>query len=113
MKTFVSGALAALAASALLVVGGVGTALAGPAASARWIPPHDTIVKVTGNAQDGFEIHHYEGRALYPPTDSEARAECLEHDTRIERVRCRTEFQTWYADLADMKVALRWANRAR
>lgn len=96
-----------------LVAVGVGSAVAQPdAASARWIPPHDTIVKVTGNAQDGFGIHHYDGSALYPPTDSEARAECLEYDTRLERVRCRTEIQTWYADLADMKVALRWANRS-
>ena len=113
MKSFVSGALAAVVATSVLVLGGVGTALAGPTAAARWVPPHDTIVKVAGNAQDGYGIHHYDGSALYPPTDSEARAECLEYDTRLERVRCRTEVTTWYADLADMKVALRWANRAR
>ena len=28
-----------------------------------------------------------DGTALYPPTDSEARAECLEHDARVDRVR--------------------------
>lgn len=110
MQRYLSGL--ALALSTLVAIG-VGSAVAQPdSASARWIPPHDTIVKVTGNAQEGFGIHHYDGTALYPPTDSEARAECLEYDTRIERVRCRTEIRTWYADLADMKVALRWANRS-
>ena len=113
MKSFVSGVLAAIVAVTALALGGVGTAFASTSSSARWVPPHDTIVKVTGNAQDGFGIHHYDGSALYPPTDSEARAECLEYDTRLERVRCRTEVTTWYADLADLKVALRWANRAR
>lgn len=111
MKNFISGIAVALT---TLVVACVGTAaVAQTTGSARWIPPHDTIVKVTGNAQDGFEIHYYDGSALYPPTDSEARAECLEYDTRLERVRCRTELTTWYADLDDLKVALRWANRAR
>lgn len=109
-------AASVLTAALALVAGSVGTALAGGAASGpsgRWIPPHDTIVQVTGDAADGFAIHHYDGSVLYPPTDSEARAECLEYDTRIERVRCRTEVRTWHADLADMKVALRWANRRR
>ncbi len=111
MKRYLSGV--AVAGAALMTIG-IGTAMAQPGRdAARWIPPHDTIVKVTGNAQDGFGIYHYDGSALYPPTDSEARAECLGYDTRLERVRCRTEVTTWYADLADMKIALRWANRAR
>jgi hypothetical protein len=98
---------------AVLTAVGIGSAVAGPGSTAqRWVPPHDTIVKVTGTAQDGFGIHYYDGSALYPPTDSEARAECLEYDHRIDRVRCRTEVRTWYADLADIKVALRWAHRS-
>lgn len=110
MQRFVSGLALSLTALTAL---GVGSAVARPGESAaRWIPPHDTIVKVAGNAQDGFAIHHYDGSALYPPTDSEARAECLEYDTKVERVRCRTEIRTWYADLADMKLALRWAHRS-
>ena len=111
MKRYLSGVAVA---GAVLMTIGIGTAVAQPDHdNPRWVPPHDTIVKVTGNAYDGFGIHHYDGTALYPPTNSEARAECLEYDTRLERVRCRTEVQTWYADLADMKIALRWANRAR
>ena len=111
MKRYLSGV--AVAGAALLTIG-IGTAMAQPGQDTqRWVPTHDTIVKVTGNAHEGFGIHHYNGSALYPPTDSEARAECLEYDTRLERVRCRTEVTTWYADLADMKIALRWANRAR
>ena len=110
-------AASVLTAAVALVVAGVGTAVATggdrPEPSPRWIPPHDTIVKVTGTAADGFSIHHYDGSVLYPPTDSEARAECLEHDRRLDQVRCRTEVRTWYADLEDMKVALQWANRRR
>ena len=110
MKSFVSGVL--VAAAALLTLG-VGSAVAQTDHTSTWVPPHDTIVRVTGDAEKGFGIHHYDGTAVYPPTVSEARAECLEHDRRVDRVRCRTEVATWYADLADLKVALRWANRAR
>ena len=73
-------------------------------------PPGDTIVEVRGDAANGFEIQHYDGTSLYPPTDSEARAECGEYDTRIERVRCRVEVRTWYRDLADLQQALDWAH---
>lgn len=112
MSRLFSGVAAGLVGLAVLTAVGVGSALAGPGAAApRWVPPHDTIVKVTGTAQDGFGIHYYDGTALYPPTDSEARAECLEYDAKLDRVRCRTELRTWYADLADLQVALRWANR--
>jgi hypothetical protein len=109
MKRYLSGV--AVAGAALLTIG-IGTAVAQPGQDARrWLPPHDTIVKVTGNAQDGFGIHHYDGSVLYPPTSSEARAECLEYDTRPQRAACRAEITTWHADLEDMKLALRWANR--
>ncbi|GAA4698250.1 hypothetical protein [Nocardioides conyzicola] len=73
-------------------------------------PPGDTIVAVTGDAANGFEIQHYDGTSLYPPTDSEARAECGEYDKRIDRVRCRVEVRTWYRDLADLQQALDWAH---
>ena len=79
-------------------------------AGRSWVPPDDTIVEVRGDAANGFEIRHYDGSALFPPTDSEARAECGEYDTRVDRVRCRTEVRTWYRDLAATQQALRWAH---
>jgi hypothetical protein len=92
-----------------LVVGSVGTALALPAET--WVPPGDTIVRVTGNAEEGFGIKYYDGTALFPPTSSEARAECGEYETLSARVRCRAEVRTWYRDLADVKDALRLARQ--
>jgi hypothetical protein len=96
---------AAIAAVACLS-GGVGAA----ALAAVDEPPGDTIVEVTGDKANGFEIQHYDGSAEFPPTDSEARAECSEYDTRVARVRCRTEVRTWYRDLGDLKQALDWAH---
>jgi hypothetical protein len=86
-------------------VGGVGAAMAGVDP-----PPGDTIVEVTGDKANGFEIRHYDGSEQFPPTDSEARAECSEYDARVDRVRCRTEVRTWYRDLGDLKQALDWAH---
>lgn len=73
-----------------------------------WVPPADTIVRITGDAANGFGIHHYDGSALFPPTDSEALAECGEYATRVERVRCRTEVRVWYRDLAATRRAIRY-----
>jgi hypothetical protein len=73
-------------------------------------PTGDTIVDITGDAANGFEIYHYDGTGVFPPTDSEARAECGEYDRRVDRVRCRTEVRTWYRDLAATKQALDWAH---
>ena len=101
--------VAVAAAVAALVVGGVQTALA--LTGETWVPPDDTIVRVTGNAEEGFGIEHYDGTSLFPPTDSEARAECGEYDAGVARVRCRTEVRTWYRDLADIKDALRLARQ--
>ncbi len=71
--------------------------------------PHPkTIVKVTGDAANGFGIHYFDGTADFPPTDSEARAECSEYDTRVERVRCRTQVRTWYYALADTQATIRY-----
>lgn len=94
---------AALAAAALAV-----TAIA-PAEASDRAPGHQPgserpiIVDVTGDPQNGFGIEYAEGAGLYPPTDSEAMAECSEYDQRLERVKCRVEVRTWYRDLGDMQ----------
>jgi hypothetical protein len=67
------------------------------------------IVEVEGDAADGFGIHYDDGTSRYPPTDSEAYAECGEYDRRVARVRCRTEVRVWYRDLADLRRALEHA----
>jgi hypothetical protein len=88
----------------------LGICVGGAARAAVDPPPGDTIVEVTGDRLNGFEIQYYDGTAAYPPTDSEARAECSEYDTRVARVRCRVEVRTWYRDLADLQQALDWAH---
>jgi hypothetical protein len=93
------------------IVGILGCGFGVVAVAAGGSPPGGTIVEVTGDAANGFEIQHYDGTALYPPTDSEARAECGEYDKRIDRVRCRVEVRTWYRDLADLQQALAWAHQ--
>lgn len=95
----------------VLALAGTGAALAdtGPG----WTPPDKTIVEITGDKSNGFEIRHYDGTELFPPTDSEARAECGEYDTRVQRVRCRTEVRVWYRELGRMKTALTWAQMSR
>jgi len=95
--------------SIILVVGICGGGI-GVAAAVGPPPPGDTIVEVTGDAANGFEIRHYDGTELFPPTDSEARAECGEYDVRADRIRCRVEVRTWYRDLADLRQALEWAH---
>lgn len=98
----------AVPATALMAV--IGTVAIGPANSAPYAPAGDTIVEITGDAANGFEIHRYDGSSLFPPTDSEARAECNEYDKRVQRVRCRVEVRIWYRDLGDLKQALGWAH---
>ncbi|GAW49634.1 MULTISPECIES: hypothetical protein [unclassified Nocardioides] len=99
-----------LAATAALAVvcGGLGGAAV---AAGDDGPPGDTIVKVEGDRANGFGIYRYDGTALFPPTDSEARAECSEYDARVDRVRCRVEVRTWYRDLGDLQQALEWAHK--
>ncbi|MDT9593958.1 hypothetical protein RDV89_12825 [Nocardioides zeae] len=108
------------AVTALAVVGGA-VALSGSAGAAEapgaapnrgWVPPGDTIVEVTGDAGNGFGIHHYDGSALFPPTLSESTAECTEYDTEVQVAVCIAEVETWYRDLADLQVALRWAHQS-
>jgi hypothetical protein len=100
-----------LVAAVAIVAGLVGLASAGSAGAVRAPAafPGDTIVAVTGDKANGFEIHHLDGSALFPPTDSEALAECSGYDTRVARVRCRTKVRVWYRDLGDLKRALRYA----
>jgi hypothetical protein len=93
------------------VVAALGCGLGVAAVAGGGSPPADTIVAVTGGAANGFRIRHYDGTTQYPPTDSEARAECGEYDRPVDRVRCRVQVRTWYRDLADLKQALDWAHR--
>ena len=100
MRQYAASIIAAVVAQ---LVGCVGTALAASGGEgASWVPPDD--------AANGFGIHHYDGSSMFPPTDSEALAECSEYATRLKRVRCRVEVRTWYRDLAATQMALRWAH---
>lgn len=92
--------------SASVSIGGAGRSVA---SVALWAPPPDTIVRITGNAADGFGVFFYDGRALFPPTRSEAVAECGEHDTAVARARCVAEVRTWYRDLVATRKAMRYA----
>ena len=75
-------------------------------------PAPETIVKVTGNASEGFGIEHYDGSSTFPPTHSEAMAECQEYSAKVGRIRCRVEVKTWYRDLVATKRALKYAHRS-
>jgi hypothetical protein len=101
--------MTACAAGLLAGIGGVAVDRAEADVKSAWIPPGNTIVQVTGDAENGFGIHYYDGTEIFPPTDSEALAECSEYDTMRERVECRTEVRIWYRDLADLKRAITWA----
>lgn len=103
-----------LAVGCLLASLGLGLGLAGLAAadvdssaSARGRP---VIVEVTGDAANGFGITYADGDSFYPPTGSEARAECSEYDSRVARVRCRVAVRTWYRDLGDLQRSLAYAH---
>ena len=101
---------AVLAAAAFTVAGlGVGSAVGASALRSGGTPRGDTIVEVTGNREDGFTVRHYDGSVDHLPTISEARAECLEYDTRLDRVRCRVETRVWYRDLGRTKRAIAYA----
>lgn len=101
----IAGSVSGNVAGSLAGLGVGAAAAAGPG----WTPPADTIVEVTGDAANGFSIHHLDGSSLHPPTDSKAAAECAEYDTEVQVAVCQVEVETWYRDLADLQVALRWA----
>ena len=47
-------------------------------AGTRWVPPDDTITRVSGTADRGFHVKRHDGSQLWTPTQSEAVAECGE-----------------------------------
>ena len=95
---------------AVLVAAVAGLVIGGVAASAvEGATDPDPIVRVEGDAANGFGIHRSDGTAIYPPTDSEARAECGEYDRVRERVRCRTEVRVWHRDLVELQRSLEWS----
>ncbi|MBS43067.1 MAG: hypothetical protein CMH83_07915 [Nocardioides sp.] len=96
-------ALALLAVPVLLVA-----ALAGPGAAGGDRP---VIVSVGGDAANGFDLRYADGSSLHPPTSSEALAECSAYDGRLDRVKCRVRFRTWYRDLGDLQRSLAWHAR--
>lgn len=77
--------------------------------SEGWVPPDRTVVRVRGSAGNGFRVERHSGRVDHLPTRSEAFAECGEYHDRLARVRCRVRIRTWYADLGELKRALRLA----
>ena len=90
-----------------LLAGGAGATSSASSAQRTAAPPdRPVIIEVTGDAENGFGLTYDDGSSAFPPTDSEARAECSEHDTRIARVRCRVGVRTWYRDLGDLKRSI-------
>jgi len=80
---------------------------------ASYKPHPKTIVEVKGDKANGFSIYRYDGSSDFPPTDSEARAECSEYDSQAARVRCRTEVRVWYRDLGDLKRSINYQQSLR
>lgn len=114
-RTVLAGIVAVVALLAGVLGAVLAAVLAAGAADAgdpTWTPRGDTIVKVTGDPSNGYSIYHFDGSELFPPTSSEAAAECLEYDAYADRVRCRTQVRQWYLDLAAMKRAINWARYA-
>lgn len=79
------------------------------ASTSEWTPPPDTVIEIEGDKENGFTIRYHDGTEISPPTDSEAHAECLEYDRRIQRARCHAEVRTWYDALTEHQKSLRWA----
>lgn len=99
----------AVIALATIGVGLTGAAQATGSGRSDHDTKHDeTIVRVTGDAANGFGVYYHDGSEIFPPTGSEAIAECTEYDSRIRRVRCKVEVRTWYRDLTEMKRTIRY-----
>ena len=101
-----------LAAGALLAAPLAAVVAPPGSAGGGWEPPPKTIVKVRGTAAGGFTVRYYDGTAAYPPTLSEAMAECEEYAAEVERVRCRTAVRVGYRYLGRIKRSLRWAKES-
>ena len=99
--------LGAVVTALLLLVPGGASGTPAPAAKVH-DPPRKTIVRVSGDAANGFGIHYFDGSSDFPPTDSEALAECTEYDEQVDRVKCRTQVRTWYYDLADLHQTIHY-----
>jgi hypothetical protein len=102
--------LAALLAAVPLL--GAGAAVAehrpGPDPDRPSLPGH-TIVKVEGDAENGFSVHRLDGSSEHPPTLSESTAECEEYDDPVRVAVCVAEVETSFEGLADVQLSLRWA----
>ena len=102
-----------LVAGCTLTALGLGLGMSGLAGAADDVraPARErpVIVEVTGDAGNGFGITYADGDSRFPPTDSEARAECSEYDAKVARVRCRVGVRTWYRDLGDLQRSLAYA----
>jgi hypothetical protein len=99
-------AIGIAAAVALLSTGGGAAAWAATGGS----PRPSTITDVSGDQEHGFSVEHYDGRVAYPPTFSEAKAECEEYRHELSVVRCKTRARVWYRDLGRMQRALEYAH---
>lgn len=93
------------AAAAILTAGG---------GAAAWAtvddpPAASTIVDVSGDRDHGWTIEHYDGTVSYPPTFSEAKAECNEYHREANRKRCAGQLHTRNHFLWEMKRSLNWA----
>ncbi len=108
-----SAARAAAVLVAIVVVLAGGAAAGAVFAGGSWVPPDDTITSISGTKMDGFNIRYYDGSQQFPPTSSEAIAECSEYDDRRTRLRCKVAVRTWYSALGDTKRALRYARTHR
>lgn len=75
--------------------------------------PGHTIVEVEGDAANGFSVFRLDGTSEHPPTLSESTAECEEYDSPTRVAVCVAEVETRFADLADLQLSLRWAQRHR
>jgi hypothetical protein len=73
-------------------------------------PRPGTITDVSGDRDHGFTIEHYDGTVDYPPTVSEAKAECEEYRHHVSVVRCRTHVRVWYRDVRRLQRALEYAH---
>jgi hypothetical protein len=101
--------LAVTAAATVLTLGG---------GAAAWATVDDppaprTIVDVSGDRDHGWTIERYDGSVSYPPTVSEARAECDEYHRDTTRARCRATVHSSNHYLAELKRSLDWATRSR
>lgn len=86
-------------------LGGASLALA-----ATGEPPGDTIVSVTGDKANGFEIRHFDGSEEFPPPTPRRGPSAVSTTRRLDCFRCRVETQPGTATSATSEQALDWAH---